>query len=239
MGVFIKQLEKRFYSRSEIAEITNTNISDNKHFKRNIENTLNNWGYQYKYSKAGVVIAGIPETPKEKLNEILLRELKINSQKWIDPFIYLIYLFAVYDDFRCMPWPQRQIEIEDFFNDKVSLSTLKSWFKLLEENNIITSFGNNKDCEYWITYYVDGKKCRERVNTYDKLELKAMKMYFDRKKELLNSGLSYGNAMKKLWSEEKCYYYKVNTLLLNACGNCATEIVKLVIEIVERGLDDG
>ena len=42
----MQQLEKQFYSREEIAELLAVKITD--HFKRDVINKLDKWGYQYK-----------------------------------------------------------------------------------------------------------------------------------------------------------------------------------------------
>ena len=76
----MQQLEARFYTRSEIADITKAKLSDSKHFKRNAENTLTKWGYGYEWTKYGATITHIPTTPEERLQEILIRQFHVDIQ---------------------------------------------------------------------------------------------------------------------------------------------------------------
>ncbi len=69
----MEQLELRSYPRAEIAKVLSVNIRDSRHFKRNIENTLSKWGYGFRYETAAVEILSKPETPEERLAEILYR----------------------------------------------------------------------------------------------------------------------------------------------------------------------
>ena len=58
----MKQLEERVYTKAEMAEILGINPKD-KNFKRNVENTLTKWGYDYEfppYSKT-ITITYIPD----------------------------------------------------------------------------------------------------------------------------------------------------------------------------------
>ncbi len=63
----MQQLEKRFYSRQEIADTLGVNIKDSGHFKRNVESKLQKWGYSYNYTSTGITITRQPETPQERL----------------------------------------------------------------------------------------------------------------------------------------------------------------------------
>ena len=67
----MEQLELRFYPREEISEIVHVRL-DSNNFGRDIENKLSNAGYGCEYkARKGVLILSKPETPEERLNEIL------------------------------------------------------------------------------------------------------------------------------------------------------------------------
>lgn len=52
MNLAVMRLEKRVYSRQEMAELFDLNLADNRHFKRNLERKLQNLGYGYRYTPA-------------------------------------------------------------------------------------------------------------------------------------------------------------------------------------------
>ena len=66
----MQQLECKTYSRAEIAELLSVNPKDSKHFKRNVETKLQNWGYGYEYNTQSILITSKPETPEAKQNRI-------------------------------------------------------------------------------------------------------------------------------------------------------------------------
>lgn len=68
----IQKLQKRFYSRAEIAEIMELAPND-KSFANKVQTRLNNWGYKYHYSSKRVKIKQVPSTVEEKLRELLIR----------------------------------------------------------------------------------------------------------------------------------------------------------------------
>ena len=55
----IQKLQKRFYSRAEIAEIMELAPND-KNFANKVQTRLNNWGYKYHYSSKRVEIKRVP-----------------------------------------------------------------------------------------------------------------------------------------------------------------------------------
>ena len=75
----MNQLQLRFYTRPEIAEVLSVNINDSNHFADKVKTRLKNAGYGFHYiDRQGVEILSQPETPKEKLTEIVYRGLGIN-----------------------------------------------------------------------------------------------------------------------------------------------------------------
>ena len=122
----MKQLECRFYSRSEIAEIVKRDPKSS-HFARDVQTTLNKWGYAYQYQRTGVEVTKQPETPEERLAEILIRKLNIDIQ--IDPKAFALFLFAFQDieQFDSMPWNERADVLYFEYDVKVDERSLRNW----------------------------------------------------------------------------------------------------------------
>ena len=246
----MKQLEQRFYERPEIAEITGAKLSDDKHFKRNVENTLMKWGYGYDWMRHGVNITHIPDKPEEKLQEILIRQFHVDVQVNMYAFACFITAFPDVEGFDSMPWKVRESEYEKYSGVFFTSRTLSSWCRKLIEQGIMTkgSVGS-----YWKTYSsADGKeKIRESVSEAEAQE------YFKRRSELLeemtmdnvkqNHKFSYDEARKVawktvyayLWEEFKCCYYSCKTFYFSAWteqGQLA-EVYELTREISRK--EDG
>ena len=76
----MEQLELRFYPREEISEIVHVRL-DSNNFGRDVTSTLKNAGYGCEYkARRGVFILSKPETPEERLAEILYRGFGIDIQ---------------------------------------------------------------------------------------------------------------------------------------------------------------
>ena len=56
------------------------NINDTDNFARNVKAKLKKWGYGFHYDTPAVDIVSKPETPSERLAEILYRGFGINIQ---------------------------------------------------------------------------------------------------------------------------------------------------------------
>ena len=94
LKMLIQKLEKRFYPRMEIAEIMELSTRD-KNFADKVKTRLKNWGYKYIYIKRrGVEITGIPSTAEEKVQELLIRKLNLDSQTNLKAFAIMMYLLA-------------------------------------------------------------------------------------------------------------------------------------------------
>ena len=104
------QLEKRFYSRSELSQLTGAREEDTRHFKRNVESVLSNWGYGIDWSKNGAIIKHIPTLPEEKLRELLIRKFHVDIQ--VDMYAFACFVTAYSDvpGFECMPQAIRETE---------------------------------------------------------------------------------------------------------------------------------
>lgn len=147
----MKQLQKQFYGRQEIAELLKVDINDNKHFKRNIENKLTKWGYSFEYSRKGVEITRQPETAEERLSEIIIREYDLDIQIEITEFANFIYLLLVDEEFISMPWGKRVEYMKEQLDLDISESTLKRWAKKLLDMNLVAKDKISRT--YWATFY--------------------------------------------------------------------------------------
>lgn len=157
----MKQLEIRYYTREEIGEITGID-SKNTHFKRNVGNTLTNWGYQWSYGKKSFTITAIPQTAVEKLSEIMMRRYDMDIRS--NPYDFTIFSMCLLEDidgFASMPWNYRTKYLLDYWDINVCEKTLRNWCnKLLKTSTIVK---DKKDKTYWCTYKVDGVKYQEEL----------------------------------------------------------------------------
>ena len=226
----MNQLERRFYSRSEIAEEMNLNIADNRHFKRNLEAKLNKYGYTYEYTRKGVSITEIPQTKEDRLKEIFLREYNLKIKDYYYSFVCFLYLFIKDDDFSTMPWRLRQEKIKYLTGETIPLTTLQRWTNKLIEEGLFILF-EDYYC-YWYTKETKEEEIIKKVETETEIFLK--NHYFFVKKKLLNSGLSSSEVMKELWYRFHAIYYRKNEIHYDLFANNAILIKNLVIEAVER-----
>ena len=214
----MQQLELRFYTREEIAELTGARLEDTKHFKRNAENVLMKWGYGYDWTKGGASITHIPTTPEERLQEILIRQFQVDIQVEMYAFACFITAFTDIPGFDAMPWAVRQDAFQKYSGKYVSSRTLSSWSRKLIEKEIMA-----RDCigTYWKTEINGFQKVRMIVSEEE------AKDYFKRRSELLCNNLpDYMEMLKKagydeqearagawkavysdLWAEFNCCYY--------------------------------
>ena len=230
----MRQLEKRFYTRSELAEVLQIRL-DNKNFARDVKNTLMNWGYSFEYSRKGAEITRQPQTDEEKLAEIMIRKYDIDIQ--VDTYAFACFIIAFFEieTFDAMPWEERAknlIEIYGIETDGTVESfarTLKKWCsKLMKSGTIIKS--NAK--MHWRTTCFNGKKFREWINGDAKLE-EEMHRYFESRKKYLEEYITaeiakgrkdykeinteaWKHTNEELWRKYGCCYYSCKTLVLSA-----------------------
>lgn len=243
----MKQLEKRFYTREEIAEILSVNPADTSHYKRNVEAKLQKWGYSYEYAKQGTTIIRQPETPEERLKELLIRKWKIDVQ--VDAVAFACFIRAFWDieGFDSMPWAERERLMFEKYGYSVCERTLRNWCSKLLSRNCMAQY---KRASCWKTFRENGIKRRIPVEPGDE----EMEAYFCRRSELLQAetvnlmqqGKPLGEAKKlawdiacaDLWQEFHCYYYSCKGFTLNGIdceGDGALyEIYELSWEIVSQ-----
>ena len=219
-------MEKRLYSREELAHLTGARLSDEKHFKRNAENALIKWGYGYDWLRGGAVITHVPSTPKERLKEILIRQFHIDIQVDMYAFACFVTAFTDVPGFDCMPWKVREAEFEKYSGHYYSSRTLSSWARKLIEQDIMYKGAIGS---FWKTSVKpNGEKVRTSV-TYEEV-----KEYFDRRSELIEKYATQilENDVKKtyeaarrsawqiafeiLWDQYQCCYYSCKTFQFSA-----------------------
>ena len=239
----MQQLEQRFYSRQEIATELNLNINDNKHFKRNAENKLINWGYSFESSpRKGILITRIPTTANEKLSEILIREYDLDIQ--IDTYAFACFITAFQDveNFSAMPWTERADILKEFYAVDVTDRTLKSWANKLFKTG---TFAKSDEKVFWsTTINAYGQKIRQWIDE-ESDEHEEMLKYFNRRKQLVSNYMSEGKsrseawteANKTVWCEYGCCYYSCKTIMPGAFDktNHLQEIYEYVREIAASG----
>ena len=245
----MQQLEQRFYDRNEIAVVTGANLSDDKHFKRNVESALSKWGYGSDWLRNGVIITHVPTTKEERLREILIRQFHVDIQVDMYSFACFVTAFSDVPGFLCMPWKVREEEYHKYSGRFVTSRTLSNWCRKLIEQGIMCK---GSEGSYWKTY-IDDNGIKKRVMVEQKEALE----YFNRRSELLeeltwqllkqNKIMSYDDARRVawqnvypyMWEEFHCCYYSCKTFHFTAWteqGNLA-EVYELTREISRK--EDG
>jgi hypothetical protein len=196
------------------------NIKDTDNFARNIKAKLKKWGYGFHYETAAVEILSKPETPEERLAEMLYRGFGISVQ--IDPIAFACFIAAFTDIERFadnIPWYTRLKLYNEYYGYNFSQDrTLRNWCSQLIDRGVVVK---NTCSAKWRTYYADGKKNQEPITEIDEVE---MDSYFQRRGEIfkdhyiseLERGLPPVAARKAAWKETYtdlwaefgcCYYY--------------------------------
>lgn len=223
------QLQKKFYTRAELAEIIGVDGKD-KNFSRKVKTTLDNWGYKIdNYSRKGVDIVDIPATAHEQLKEIMLRVFNLDIQVNIYAFACYLCLLMEYEDFTSMPWNQRVTEMKEIYNISVSKDTLEKWSNKLIEQKVVYKDKNDKTNWKTTKNTVTGANVHIRVDGDEELE-EEMQRYKDRRRELYKT-MSPDAVSAVLWEEFGCFYYMCGTLVLNAIERKMDKIYELVKEI--------
>ena len=238
----MEQLELRFYTREEIAEVLSININDSKHFKRNVENKLSKWKYCYQYiSRKGVEILSKPTTPEDRLAEILYRGYGIDIQIHAAHFAYFVAAFTDIPSFSSMPWAERETAYYQYYGVLVDQKTLRNWCSKLIKRDVIDYQGTPSA---WKTYYEDGRKMRVQIDEDHKED---MKLYFRRRHEIFNKtfqqlledGITPIEAKSRawrmtfptLWGEFNCCYYNCKCFAISAFLPKDSELLQEVYEI--------
>ena len=238
----MQQLEMRFYSRSEIAEITNISLSAHN-FSRDVKDILAKWGYGREWiCRKGVTITHIPTSPEERLQEILIRQFHVDVQVDMYSFACFVTAFSDLEGFSNMPDGERQNAFYEYSGKYYDDKTFSNWRRKLLEQEIMVkgTIGS-----YWKTEIQNDRKIRSTVPK------KEVDEYNKRRSELLdqltleymrnNPKVKYSDAYKAawkevyphLWAEFGCCYYSCKTFHFTAWnkqGDLA-EVYELTREI--------
>lgn len=241
------QLELRVYPKDETAEVLSVNINDSDHFARDVKRKLMKWGYGFDYTKSAVTILSKPETPIERLKELLYRGFGIDVQINAVKFACFVAAFSDIPGFNSMPWAKRESSYNAYYSIWVSFRTMQNWMNWLKDLGIVTQ---QRGSTAWRTYYDHGLKKRELVGQDGRA---AMEEYY-KKRQMLVEQLNKGNiekgmtadAAKKaawdetykvLWDSYGCCYYWCKNLVLSAFsekGIDVREVYELISEIRDR-----
>lgn len=225
------QLEKRFYSREELAAIAGLDIHGHN-FSGAMKNTLTNWGYGYDFlPRRGFQITKIPETALERMTEIMRRELHINTQ--VDPWGFANFVMALMycEIFDAMPWDSRVVFMEENFDIKVSARTLQSWRNKLCDAGVAHE---TKKGALWHTFEDEnGNKIQEEADPNSEI----YKVYCAKRSDLLEKlkktvakNEVWGTMVHSLYDEYGVYYY-CKTIDLLAWGIINNDVFDIIREL--------
>ena len=237
----MKQLELRTYTPKEMCEITSVRYEDSGHRKRNIEEKLADWGYEFVFPpKRNITITKKPESSEAKLKEILLRRLKLSTQ--IVPLHFACFIFAFEDieGFASMPWEERARELYNHYGITECARTLRNWCSKLLNKELIAKVD---DRTYWKTEIMNGRKTRTSIQQGDA----EMTAYFSKRSALIAYDRAEGEkakipakelknfsiklAVKDLWNEYHCCYYTCKTFLFSAWEDDEEPFFQEVVEL--------
>lgn len=229
-------LELRFYPHKELAEIAGLD-PHNHNFTATMRNRLENWGYKYEFkARRGFTITKAPETPEEKLKEILVRYFEIDKQVNAVEFAYFITAFHIIDGYESMPWALRETLYYEYFGKSVCKETLRHWcHKLCNKGTMWISTKYSQSATLWHTYKKDGKKFQEPADP----DGPKYKEYSARRAEMLKDFKEMGMGSRERWAtmirllfNEYGVYYKCKYIDLPAFGPEIQEITDLTYEIM-------
>lgn len=223
-------LETRFYSLSEIREITG------KRIKRDVTHLLDLWGYKYQWTdRQGVTITQCPEA-LSRFAELMRRHLHINSQ--IKPYPFGCFLLLLLEDeaFSSMPWEERAWQLADLYGIEVSDRTLRNWASYLFRGEFLMK--DKETRTVWYTEPYGSLKIQVQVKNPD--EDTTYQNYLQERKDrvefLRKSGMPFSKAYKEtvcyLWEKYHRIYYYCYTLVSNAIQ------VDYLIEILRVAIQD-
>lgn len=238
----MEQLQKKVYTKAELAEVLGINPKDS-HFKRNVENTLKKWGYEYEfppYSKT-ITITYVPEG-ENKLAELLIRDYGIDVQVDAAEFACFLHAFNAIDGFASMPWGERQGAMKDVYGVDVCDKTLRNWAnKLFSSGTLMKS--NEKT--YWKSIKVSATETlREPVEKSEFIEFykyRREQQCIKIAEKIMGGRTDDDKVRQESWTEAHfsamkkfggwCYF-SCKTILLSAFDDKdLTEIFELVDDI--------
>ena len=224
-----------------MCEITSVRYEDSGHRKKNIQDKLTNWGYEFIFPpKRNITITKKPESSEAKLKEILLRRLKLSTQIVPLHFASFIFAFEDIDGFASMPWEERARELYNHYGTSECDKTLRNWCKKLLDKELIAKV---EDRTYWKTEKMNGSKIRPPIQQGDE----EMTAYFSKKSALIAyyqkegaelkipdnelKNYAFRMAIKELWQEYHCCYYTCKTFLFSAWEDDEEPFFQEVVEL--------
>ena len=153
-----ERLELRFYPREELAKIAGLDAHDHN-FAGTMKTRLTLWGYEYEFKpRRGFTITKVPETPEERLIEILRRDVGIDTQVDVLQFASFMSAFVLIDYFFSTPWPEREKLLREYYDVIVTDRTMMNWRDKLIARGYINLVSSNRNL--WHTFLQDGRKVR-------------------------------------------------------------------------------
>lgn len=235
----MEQLECRFYGREEIADITGLDVHSHN-FAAQVREKLTSWGYTHEYKpRQGVEITKVPETPLERMAELMQRELNIDRQ--VEPYLFSCFILAIHyiENFDSMPWAEKERVFQEYFGVNVTGRTMQNWRDKLVAAQYIYYFSFLPADDLWHTYTDEnGKRIREHVDPNSELE-KKYKIYCAERSQWLEWLEKNNCPPKEKWSimihalykEYGCFYKCVRMELCGFPSPYREEIDSLIYEI--------
>ncbi len=216
-------LEQRFYSREEIATLFSLDAS-NQNFSRQIKSKLKSLGYEidkgFAYSRKGITIIWTPQTREEKIT-YLVRKLGIDSH--VDPIGFATFIERMCGDplFQTAPWNWRSEQLH------LSIPTLQSWFKKLNEFNLFSKTKNST--QIWKTFYDGSEKIQVPIHPADPGYLGYLATWAT---TFEKNNKDWTITNKLMWQQYHCKYFKCYTMEVNGI-NTNEDIIELLNVIKE------
>lgn len=250
----MQQLELREYPRAEIAKVLSVNLHDSNHFAEKVRNRLTKWGYQFEYTRRAVTITAKPETPKDRLAEIVYRSFGMDIQVDAMQIACFLAAFTDIEGFDTMPWEERAEVYYQRYGVWVEARTMRGWCHHLIQKRVI-AIGAESEKTAWRTTIVNNKKYRERLLPGEPNEIWD---YFERRKEIFAEeekeaydamkysggtkaqakGKAWKETYKRLWADYGCCYYYCKCFALSAFsedyGADLCEVYELAQELADE-----
>lgn len=234
-----EKLESRFYPNTEIATIAGLDAKGHN-FSAKMKNALTLWGYEYEFKpRRGFNITKVPETPEEKLIEILRRDVHIDTQ--VNPLHFACFMsaFVLIDNFFSMPWPEREKFLREYYDVTITDRTMMNWRDKLGESGYL--YHSQSTRNLWHTFVQDGRKVREKVAP----ESPEYKTYCALRSGILAGYAELGMPVRAVWGDmvhqlykEYGVYYYCKSIEFNGFKLLDLDVIHELTEEILRGKPD-
>lgn len=215
-------LNTQKYTKAEM--LNYFHLNNDNHYKRNITNKLELYGYQYIYNKNFITITAIP-TIENQFKELLIEDL--HYDKKVNPIHIACFIDAFQEpSFAAMPWASRLVYINNTYNIQVSMRTLQYWYQKLVNIEVIQRTPSRDTL--WKTYSPKGsyERIQQQVNLNNEQEYNAYEQWKTLRNQLSESGINNKELYYKLWEKTKtCYYYCYSSFLVSSYFNSNPELI--------------